>query len=42
MLARKKHPPRLLKIDPPNILATIVYYNLPLEIINISGVQFIK
>lgn len=42
MLWRKKHPPLLLKINPPNILTIIAHYNLPLEIIDISGVQFVK
>lgn len=42
MLRRKKQPPQLLKINPPNILTTTAHYNLPLEIINISGVQFVK
>lgn len=42
MLGRIKHPPKLLKTDSPNILTTNAYYNLPLEIINISRVQFVK
>lgn len=42
MLERKKHPPQLLKINLPNILTISAYYNLPLEITNISGVRFVK
>lgn len=42
MLGRKDHPLQVLKINPPNTRAAAAHCNLPLEIINISGVQFVK